>query len=102
MEPRTGGLGGETYRLGVRRLLLTTLALNIVVVAGWPRQVRTLAAFAIAGFLLGACSQEMHLRISNEFGREHIASHAIIDEAERRLEGEFRKVTSYIHVEALP
>ncbi len=34
MEPRTGSLEGEIYRLGVRRPLLVTLALNIVVVAG--------------------------------------------------------------------
>jgi len=44
----------------------------------------------------------MHLRISNEFGRDHIASHAIIEEVERRLEGEFGKVTAAIHVEPLP
>jgi hypothetical protein len=34
MKPRTGGLGGETQGLGVRRLMLVTPALNIVVVAG--------------------------------------------------------------------
>jgi hypothetical protein len=51
----------------------------------------TLAAFAIAGFLFGVCYQEMHLHNSNEFGRDHIASHAIIDEVERRLEGGIRK-----------
>jgi len=45
MEPRTGGLGGEIYRLGVRRPLLVTLALNIVVVAG------KLVAGLIAGSL---------------------------------------------------
>jgi len=62
----------------------------------------TLAAFAIAGSHLGACYQEMHLHISNKFGREHIASHAIIEEVERKLEGELGKATATIHVEPLP
>jgi hypothetical protein len=42
------------------------------------------------------------MRISNEFGRDHIASHAIIEEVGRRLEVGFGKVTAYIHIEPLP
>ena len=34
MNPRIGRAGGEIYRRGVRRVLLVTLALNVVVVAG--------------------------------------------------------------------
>jgi cation diffusion facilitator family transporter len=45
---------------------------------------------------------EMHLHIAPEFERDHIASHAITEEIERRLEGEFGKVTATIHVEPLP
>jgi divalent metal cation (Fe/Co/Zn/Cd) transporter len=56
----------------------------------------TLAAFAIAGFL------DLHPHISNEFERDHIASHAITEEIERRLEREFGKVRATIHVEPLP
>ncbi len=45
---------------------------------------------------------EMHLHIANEFERDYIASHAITEEIERRLEKEFGKVTATIHVEPLP
>jgi cation diffusion facilitator family transporter len=45
---------------------------------------------------------EMHLHISHEFERDHIASHAITEEIERRLEAEFGRVTATIHVEPLP
>jgi len=45
---------------------------------------------------------EMHLHIANEFERDHIASHAITEEIERKLEREFGKVTATIHVEPLP
>ena len=45
---------------------------------------------------------EMHLHISNEFERDHIVSHAITEEIERRLEKEFGKVTATIHVEPSP
>jgi cation diffusion facilitator family transporter len=46
MDPRTGKLGSDTYRRGVRRVLLVTLAFNIVVVAGK----------LIAGLLAGSLS----------------------------------------------
>jgi cation diffusion facilitator family transporter len=45
---------------------------------------------------------EMHLHIANEFERDHIASHSITEEIERRLEAEFGRVTATIHVEPLP
>jgi cation diffusion facilitator family transporter len=45
---------------------------------------------------------EMRLHIANEFERDHIASHAITEEIERRLEREFGKVAATIHVEPLP
>jgi cation diffusion facilitator family transporter len=45
---------------------------------------------------------EMHLHIESEFERDHIASHAITEEIERRLEAEFGRVTATIHVEPLP
>ncbi|HEU0175322.1 MAG TPA: cation diffusion facilitator family transporter [Blastocatellia bacterium] len=45
---------------------------------------------------------EMHLHIANEFERDHIASHAITEEIERRLAAEFGRVTATIHVEPLP
>jgi cation diffusion facilitator family transporter len=45
---------------------------------------------------------EMHLHISSEFERDHIASHAITEEIERRLAAEFGRVTATIHVEPLP
>jgi cation diffusion facilitator family transporter len=45
---------------------------------------------------------EMHLHISNQFERDHIASHAITEEIERRLAAEFGRVTATIHVEPLP
>ena len=62
----------------------------------------SLAAFAIAGSHFGVCHQEMHMRISNELRRDHIAWRAIIEEIEGRLEREFGKVTATIHVEPLP
>src|SRR5499426_619110 len=45
---------------------------------------------------------EMHLHIENEYERDHIASHAITEEIERRLALEFGRVTATIHVEPLP
>jgi cation diffusion facilitator family transporter len=45
---------------------------------------------------------EMHLHVANEFERDHIASHSITEEIERRLEAEFGRVTATIHVEPLP
>src|SRR5262249_38161550 len=45
---------------------------------------------------------EMHLHVTNEFESDHIASHAITEEIERRLEKEFGKVTATIHVEPAP
>lgn len=45
---------------------------------------------------------EMHLHVASEFERDHIASHAITEEIERRLEMEFGKVTATIHVEPAP
>jgi cation diffusion facilitator family transporter len=45
---------------------------------------------------------EMHLHIANEFERDHIASHSITEEIERRLAAEFGRVTATIHVEPLP
>jgi len=45
---------------------------------------------------------EMHLHIANEFERDHVVSHAITEEIERRLANEFGKVTATIHVEPSP
>jgi cation diffusion facilitator family transporter len=45
---------------------------------------------------------EMHLHIDSKFERDHIASHAITEEIERRLAEEFGRVTATIHVEPLP
>jgi cation diffusion facilitator family transporter len=45
---------------------------------------------------------EMHLHIEPEFERDHIASHAVTVEIERRLAAEFGRVTATIHVEPLP
>jgi cation diffusion facilitator family transporter len=45
---------------------------------------------------------EMHLHVTDEFERDHIASHSITEEIERRLEAEFGRVTATIHVEPLP
>lgn len=45
---------------------------------------------------------EMHLHVAAEAERDHIVSHAITEEVERRLNGEFGKVTATIHVEPLP
>jgi len=45
---------------------------------------------------------EMHLHIDHEYERDHIASHAITEEIERRLAAEFGRVTATIHVEPLP
>lgn len=44
---------------------------------------------------------EMHLHVANEIERDHIASHAITEEIERKLESEFGRVTATIHVEPL-
>jgi cation diffusion facilitator family transporter len=45
---------------------------------------------------------EMHLHVLPEFERDHVATHDITEEIERRLEQEFGKVTATIHVEPLP
>ncbi len=45
---------------------------------------------------------EMHLHAEPEVEADHIASHAITEEVERRLGREFGKVTATIHVEPLP
>jgi cation diffusion facilitator family transporter len=45
---------------------------------------------------------EMHLHIAAEVEGDHIASHAITEEVEKRLTDEFGKVTATIHVEPLP
>jgi cation diffusion facilitator family transporter len=45
---------------------------------------------------------EMHLHVAKELERNHIASHAITEEIERRLAAEFGRVTATIHVEPLP
>src|SRR5262245_19847103 len=45
---------------------------------------------------------ELHLHIVNEFERDHIDSHVITEEIERRLAKEFGKVTATIHVEPSP
>ena len=45
---------------------------------------------------------EMRLHIVHEFERDHLASHAITEEIERRLATEFGRVTATIHVEPLP
>jgi cation diffusion facilitator family transporter len=45
---------------------------------------------------------EMHLHIAPEVEGDHIASHAITEEVEKRLTDEFGKVTATIHVEPLP
>jgi divalent metal cation (Fe/Co/Zn/Cd) transporter len=45
---------------------------------------------------------EMHLHIANQLERDHIVSHAITEEIERKLAKEFGKVTATIHVEPSP
>jgi cation diffusion facilitator family transporter len=45
---------------------------------------------------------EMHLHISSDVERDHVASHAITEEVERKLAQEFGRVTATIHVEPLP
>lgn len=45
---------------------------------------------------------EMHLHVSPELERDHIASHGVTEEIERRLAQEFGSVTVLIHVEPLP
>lgn len=45
---------------------------------------------------------EMHLHIKEEKQIDHIASHAITEEVERKLEEVFGKVVATIHVEPLP
>jgi cation diffusion facilitator family transporter len=45
---------------------------------------------------------EMHLHIANHLERDHIVSHAITEEIERKLAKEFGKVTATIHVEPSP
>jgi cation diffusion facilitator family transporter len=50
----------------------------------------------------GAMFIEMHLHVNAEAEHDHITSHAITEEVERRLEEEFGKVVATIHVEPLP
>ncbi|MCI0339413.1 MAG: cation diffusion facilitator family transporter [Acidobacteria bacterium] len=45
---------------------------------------------------------EMHLHVAEEIEHDHVASHAITEEVERKLEQEFGKVIATIHVEPLP
>ncbi|MGE0887244.1 MAG: cation diffusion facilitator family transporter [Blastocatellales bacterium] len=45
---------------------------------------------------------EMHLHIEPKLEHDHIASHAITEAVEHKLEKEFGKVTATIHVEPLP
>ncbi|HKQ74518.1 MAG TPA: cation diffusion facilitator family transporter [Blastocatellia bacterium] len=45
---------------------------------------------------------EMHLHITSQLERDHIISHAITEEIERRLAKEFGNVTATIHVEPSP
>jgi cation diffusion facilitator family transporter len=45
---------------------------------------------------------EMHLHVAPRIEDDHIASHAITEEIERRLEEAFGQVTATIHVEPLP
>ncbi len=45
---------------------------------------------------------EMHLHIERELERDHVASHDITEEIERRLMAAFGRVTATIHVEPLP
>jgi cation diffusion facilitator family transporter len=45
---------------------------------------------------------EMHLHIAQDKEHDHILSHAITEEVERRLEQKFGRVTATIHVEPLP
>lgn len=45
---------------------------------------------------------EMHLHLQKEFENDHIVSHSITEEVERKLEYAFGKVKATIHVEPLP
>ena len=45
---------------------------------------------------------EMHLHVEREVEHDHVASHAITEEIERKLAEEFGRVTATIHVEPLP
>ncbi len=45
---------------------------------------------------------EMHLHVKEHIEKDHVASHAITEEVERRLEKEFGQVTATIHVEPVP
>jgi len=45
---------------------------------------------------------EMHLHVRREVEHDHITTHAITEEVERRLEQEFGRVVATIHVEPLP
>jgi cation diffusion facilitator family transporter len=45
---------------------------------------------------------EMHLHIDQELEHDHITSHAVTEEVERKLEEEFGRVVATIHVEPLP
>jgi cation diffusion facilitator family transporter len=45
---------------------------------------------------------EMHLHVSSDIESDHIASHTITEEVERKLAREFGRVTATIHVEPLP
>jgi cation diffusion facilitator family transporter len=45
---------------------------------------------------------EMHLHVAADAEKDHVASHAITEEVEKRLAKEFGMVTATIHVEPLP
>jgi cation diffusion facilitator family transporter len=45
---------------------------------------------------------EMHLHVSGDLEQDHITSHAITEEVERKLEEAFGRVIATIHVEPLP
>jgi cation diffusion facilitator family transporter len=45
---------------------------------------------------------EMHLHLERDVEKDHVASHDITEEIERRLEAAFGRVTATIHVEPLP
>jgi cation diffusion facilitator family transporter len=45
---------------------------------------------------------EMHLHVDASVERDHITTHAVTEEVERRLEREFGPVVATIHVEPLP
>lgn len=45
---------------------------------------------------------EMHLHVASDVQHDHISSHAVTEEVERRLEERFGRVVATIHVEPLP